>query len=96
MEVVYNWARLLTIEEAKGLEVKIGVHGISVGGLAATHLGRSGAVDFMMIDRSFSSLVAFPEQIHWLIPPIMRLITLWENPNCAKDYLNSTCYKVIA
>ena len=61
MEVVYNWARQVTVKEARGLDVKMGVHGISVGGLAATHLGRSGAVDFMMIDRSFSSLVAFPE-----------------------------------
>jgi hypothetical protein len=34
--------------------------------------------------------------MHWVVPPIMRFITLWQNPNCAKDYLNSTCYKVIA
>jgi len=36
--------------------IKIGVHGISVGGLVATYLGRTGLVDFMFIDRSFSSL----------------------------------------
>jgi hypothetical protein len=44
-------------------QIKIGVHGISVGGLAATHLGRAGMVDFLMIDRSFSDLKSIPNQV---------------------------------
>ena len=75
--------------------MKIGVHGISVGGLAATHLGRIGAVDFMMLDRTFSDLQSFPRQFHSMFSHLLKFITMWENPNNERDYLFSNCYKVI-
>lgn len=76
--------------------IKIGVHGISVGGLAATRLGRSGLVDFLMVDRSFSDLLVIPRQASTLLPPLLKGITLWQNPDCAFDYLYTNCYKVLA
>jgi hypothetical protein len=76
--------------------IKIGVHGISVGGLAATHLARIGAVDFLMADRTFSDLQNIPKQVSNILPHVLKFITMWENPNNSRDYLFSNCYKVIA
>lgn len=97
VEVVFQWAREKTEKEVRGrTDVKIGVHGISIGGLAATHLGRIGAVDFMMIDRSFSELISIPRQWSKYLPPIMKFITMWDNPDSSRDFLYSNCYKVVA
>jgi alpha/beta superfamily hydrolase len=61
IELVYHWARQKTIEAVRNLKpIKIGVHGISIGGLAASHLGRIGAVDFLFMDRTFSDLQSIP------------------------------------
>mmetsp|Transcript_30098 Transcript_30098/g.29351 ORF Transcript_30098/g.29351 Transcript_30098/m.29351 type:complete len:111 (-) Transcript_30098:819-1151(-) len=40
--------------------VKLGVHGQSMGGMVAAHLARKGLVDFLMVDRTFSSLESVP------------------------------------
>ena len=61
-EVVYQFARQQTIKAVNGQRpFKIGVHGISIGGIAATHLGKSGLVDFLFVDRSFLDLLSFPK-----------------------------------
>ena len=60
-EVVFDWAKAQTEEAVNGKkQVKIGAHGISIGGLAASHLGRIGAVDFLFLDRTFSSIRSIP------------------------------------
>jgi len=60
--LVYEYAKQCTINAVNSQRpIKIGVHGISIGGLAATHLGKSGLVDFMLIDRSFSDLITIPK-----------------------------------
>ena len=54
---MFQYARELAVKAVNNERaIKIGVHGISMGGLAATYLGRSGLVDFMFIDKSFSDL----------------------------------------
>ena len=56
-ELVCEWARQKTVEAVRNKKpVKVGVHGISIGGLAAAHLGRIGAVEFMFLDRTFSNI----------------------------------------
>jgi len=96
-ELVYHFANEMAHKAVRNARpIKIGVHGISVGGLAATYLGRTRLVDFMFIDRSFSNLQSFPMQFSKLFPPLLKFITLWDNPNCSRDYLYSNCYKVIA
>jgi uncharacterized protein len=60
-EVVFDWAKRKTEESVNGKkQVKIGAHGVSIGGLAASHLGRIGAVDFLFLDRTFSSIKSIP------------------------------------
>ena len=77
--------------------IKVGVHGTSMGGMVAAHLGRQGQVDFMMIDRSFRDLQSIPrETMHYSLPPLFKFFTMWQNPDCAKDYLYSNCYKILA
>jgi hypothetical protein len=76
--------------------IRIGAHGISIGGLAATHLGRIGAVDFLMVDRTFSDLQNIPKQVSPLLPHILKIITMWDSPDNSRDYLFTNCYKVIA
>jgi hypothetical protein len=69
---------------------------MSIGGIAATHLGRSGLVDFLMIDRSFSDLLVIPRQSGRALPLLLQALTLWQNPECSKDFLFSNCYKVLS
>ena len=96
VELVYQWARAKTLEAAQGLkEVKIGVHGISIGGLTAARLGRLGLVDFLFMDRCFSNLQEIPRQVNRCLPPFLQLVTMWQNPDNANDYIYSNCYKVI-
>ena len=56
IELVYEWARKKTQEFVGEKVIKIGVHGISMGGIPAAHLGRLGLVDLLFLDRTFSSL----------------------------------------
>lgn len=67
-----------------------------MGGLAATHLGRSGVVDFMLVDRSFRNLSLIAKELNTALPPLLRFLTLWDDPDCSVDYSISNCYKVIA
>jgi hypothetical protein len=38
----------------------MGVHGLSMGGMIASHLARKGLVDFLFADRTFSALDEVP------------------------------------
>ena len=102
-EIVCQWARSQVYDhlliENKNMpipQIKVGVHGISIGGLAASHLGRIGAVDFLFLDRTFRDLTSFPKGFHYSLPYFLTFITMWENPSVSEDYLLSNCYKVIA
>ncbi len=75
---------------------KIGLHGESLGGLVATHLARTKGVDFVVADRTFSSLSSVGENTFGpYIGTLYRMITLW-NDTITTDYLNTNCYKVCA
>jgi esterase/lipase len=39
---------------------KIGVHGLSMGGMIAVHLARKNLVEFLFVDRTFSDLSEVP------------------------------------
>lgn len=65
VEVVYQWARDKTLTAVNGQkDIKIGVHGTSMGGVPASYLGRTGAVDFLFLDRTFKDLLSFPNEIN--------------------------------
>jgi hypothetical protein len=49
----------------------VGVHGTSIGGIAASHLARLGAVDFLFLDRTFADLLAFPKKFSFYLGPFM-------------------------
>lgn len=96
-EQVFLWAKEKTIRSVgASARVKVGVHGISIGGIAATHLGRIGAVEFLFLDRTFKDLLSILEEESRILPLLCRALTLWENPNNAEDFMHSQCYKVIA
>ena len=96
VELVFKWAKNRTLVEARGAPVRIGAHGISMGGIAAAHLGKRGLVDFLFLDRTFCDLAAIPAKWHWCLPPLMRFFTWWSNPPNAENYSLANCYKVIA
>lgn len=48
-----------------------------------------------MIDRSFSDLKCIAKQQFQFLPHFFQMITMWENPDCANDYLSTKCYKVL-
>lgn len=97
VELVYEWARERTMAESRGLKpIKIGSHGISMGGVPASHLGRLGAIDFLFVDRTFGDLLSFPKRFHPILAPLMQWVTMWHNPDNALNFMYSNCYKVIA
>lgn len=74
----------------------IGIHGESLGGMLAVHLGRVRPVSYLYADRTFSKLTDvakynFGNCANWYIKWVSR----WET-DCALDYLYTDCYKVIA
>jgi len=99
-EIVFQWARKKTVQylaETQSQEdIRIGAHGISIGGIAAAHLGRIGYIDFLFLDRTFSDLMSFPKQYHPAMSFILQFLTMWDNPQNSLDYMYTNCYKVIA
>ena len=76
---------------------KVGVHGLSMGGMVATHIANKGLVDFMLVDRSFSSLYEVPLYSMGKWAKIgMKFLTLWKETISSKAYVDAQCYKVIA
>ena len=73
----------------------IGVHGESLGGIVATHLGNKKRLDFLCADRTFSSLALVGKySIGKKINYFFQIMTNW-NKNITRDYLNASCYKVL-
>ena len=76
---------------------KVGAHGLSMGGLIATHLGRKGLVDFVFADRTFYNLEEVPvysmgSWAKWG----MKLFAMWKEIDSTDDFIYSNCYKVIS
>ena len=76
---------------------KVGTHGLSMGGLVATHLARKGLVDFLFADRTFYSLEEVPVYsmgawAKWAI----KIFARWREIDSTDDFIYSTCYKVLA
>lgn len=95
-ELVCAWARQKTLSCVRNKKpVKIGVHGISIGGLPASHLGRIGVLDFLFVDRTFSTIESIPNQVSTWVTPFLKLILFWSSPDNSRDYVFSNCYKVI-
>ncbi len=67
---------------------KIGVHGISIGGLPACHLASNGLIDFVFGDRSFSSLeeIVSNYPMGWLLKYIYKLF-FFDNSDNTENYL---------
>lgn len=68
-----------------------------MGGLIAAHLARKSLVDFLFVDRSFSSLEEVPiysmgTWAKWGI----KIFAMWKGCDATKDYIFSSCYKVMA
>jgi hypothetical protein len=75
----------------------MGVHGLSMGGLFASHLARKGLVDFVFADRTFFNLEIVPiysmgSWARWAI----KLFAMWKDMDSTRDYIFANCYKVMA
>ena len=75
----------------------MGAHGLSMGGMFATHLARKGLVDFLFSDRSFSNLEDVPIYsmglwAKWAI----KIFSCWSKVDACDDYIYANCYKVMA
>jgi len=75
---------------------KLGVQGESLGGMVATYLGANSKIDFLFVDRSFSSLeeVAFHNFGKWGWVAY-KIFGRWKL-DCSLDYLKTDCYKVLS
>jgi len=77
--------------------MKVGTHGLSMGGMVATHLARKGLVDFLFVDRTFYDLQEVPVYSMGLWSKYaLKFLTLWQGVDSTEDYIFSNCYKVIA
>lgn len=73
---------------------RLGVHGVSMGGLVATYLANAKHLDFLVADRTFASLTAVAAySFHHVVSWIFFLLTWWNHSTCP-DYLDTKCYKV--
>lgn len=72
-----------------------GLHGTSLGGLVAAHVGYSKKVDFLCVDRTFASL---SEVVRFSFGGVCRvlfnILTDW-NVDISNSYFNSSAYKVL-
>lgn len=76
---------------------KIGVHGLSMGGMIAVHLARKNLVEFLFVDRTFSDLSEVPQYSmgRWTKHAV-KFLTLWSDLESSDSYIYSNCYKVVA
>ena len=76
---------------------KIGVHGQSLGGSVACHLARNCNIDFVFIDRSFSSIDKVAEISYGNIASTaLKFLTLYKwDFSASNNYILSNTYKVI-
>jgi hypothetical protein len=75
----------------------VGIHGLSMGGLIASHVARKGLVDFIFADRTFSSLDEVPVYtLGNFAKRAIKIFTLWDQTDATQDYIFANCYKVVA
>jgi len=87
----------LHVRQRVGGNAKIGTHGMSMGGSIATHLARKGLVDFLFADRTFSQLDEVPRYSMGTWAKYgMKFFTGWWDTDITRDYIFTSCYKVIA
>ena len=83
------------LRKERGCE-KLGVHGESLGGMIAAHVGKTCYVDFLFADRTFSSLGAVAWYgVHKVGLYLIKHFKRWEYDSAA-DFLASPGYKVIS
>jgi hypothetical protein len=76
---------------------KIGAHGLSMGGMIASHLARKNLVEFLFVDRTFYDLSVVPQySIGGWTKNAVRFFTLWDGLDSTDSYIYSNCYKVVA
>ena len=85
------------VRQRVGAYARVGVHGMSIGGVVATHLARKGLVEFLFADRTFRSLdnaarYTVGAWVKWALP----LITFWFDTDLTTDYIFASCYKVMS
>ena len=79
------------------VESKMGAHGLSMGGMIATHLARRGLIDFLFVDRTFYDLQEVPVYSMGVWSKYaLKILTLWSGVDSTEDYIFTNCYKVIA
>ena len=86
------------LRNQRRVQKMIGVHGQSLGGYVACHLARNCRVDFVFIDRSFSSLEKVSECMYGkLAKNSLKLITLgaWKCET-VENFVLSNVYKVVS
>lgn len=73
---------------------KLGVHGCSLGGLVATYLANSKSLDFLVGDRTFSSIDQVAAYaFHPIVSYLMLFFTFWDMPT-SPQYLDTKCFKL--
>ena len=77
---------------------KIGAHGQSLGGAVAAHLARHCSLDFLLIDRSFSSLDSVVKASYGKLAFVtLKVLSLFSwNFDTTENYIYANTYKVIA
>ena len=88
-EVLVNYART-----QKNTAV-LGVHGESLGGCIATYVAKECVLDFLVADRTFSSIPTltffkFGKIVYWIYK-----LACGDNSDCISDYLNANCFKIL-
>lgn len=90
IEIVYDYAKNLKVYE------KIGVHGLSVGGIPSCYLGKNRKIDLLIADRTFGS-------VHTIISSIifskvflfLSKILFIENVDNAQSFIEANCFKIL-
>ena len=77
--------------------MKLGVHGQSLGGAVACHLGRSGGVDFVFADRTFSSVYETGRALLGSVAGFAyRVFMCGGDFNSTSSFVYANTYKVLA
>jgi hypothetical protein len=72
-EIIAAYAKSRTPSESK-----MGAHGLSMGGMIATHLARRGLIDFLFVDRTFYDLQEVPVYSMGVWSKYaLKFLTLW-------------------
>lgn len=79
-----------------GIYTKIGVHGISIGGIPSCYLANNKKIDLLISDRNFASLdlIANALQFGNILYYTYKLL-VFPSSSTINDYFDAKCYKVI-